>query len=199
MFSRNQHKYKQKEHKHREQSEPIIVELSDKKIQQLECLNFFMEHYYFPGWNVDRICTNKLLGMFSEYSEEELQSLVEDYSILSSCLYDATDLLLADSTYPNRRLHFDCRRLKGLLVSNESLAFYPKHYLGEKMYETYKSSYSNKLVLKMIGMFIDAYSVDECFQLVNSEERWKESVEEAIRILNQQFSTTNSEQLEEHL
>ena len=180
MFSR---KPNQKDIKQRKDE---VHTTSNKKIKQLDTIHFLMEHYYFPGWNVDRICTHKLLGMLAENTEEDLQPLVETYEPFSRYVYKAVEQLLLDGTYPNRKLHFDCRRLKEILKANETTVFYPKMYIAEFLYTKWITEYPNcstVLCGKIIGMFIEANTTDDLFYIASSRKVWIESILHALSVL----------------
>jgi hypothetical protein len=200
MFSRKNNNKKYEKH-HIQQNVQTIIPIESKKIQLLDAIHFLMEHYYFPGWNTDRICTHKLLGMLAENTEEEIKRALLDYSILADYLEKAINVLLADFDYPNRKLHFDCKRLKILLSSNQMISFDPKEYIGESLYNKYITQFTKcppVLAGKIIGMFLEAYPLEECFYLLSEEttKTWRKNIVDAICVLKDYIETCEHPEIE---
>lgn len=183
----------------RKNTEVSTNQTNETHTQLLNCIYYLIRNLYFPDWNKDTLCTKKLVGMIGENNDENIVLLIDNYDSLFDTLERASLILLQDSTYPNRKLHFDCRRLNNLLSSVKETTFYPHSFMGYQLYANIKEEYPyfpESVICKCVGMLMEAHSVIGLFNLHTDVYYLRYELKRAMETLVLFFKENNYTEIE---
>jgi len=191
-----QNKNTQNKDTHTQYSENQQIESQQTDVyhtELLNCLYFLLRNLYFPGWNTDEICSKKLIGMMAEYTSSELEPLVVHYHQFFYTLEYSIKLLLQDESYPNRRLHFDCKRLSERLaiIHEKDQDFYPHTFMAFQLYHSMIEVYPNlsqEIIEKCVGMLMDVHPIIGLFQLYTNQTYLQKEIIHALETLYDHLS-----------